>query len=346
MTKDSQVRYHKHINIGGKIMVVVTGGAGFIGSAFIWELNQHGITDILVVDAIHTSDSWKNLVSLQFTDYCDKHDFLAQIKSDDAQLAPISAIIHMGAHSATTETNMSELYENNTHYTKHLCEWAVKKGIYFMYASSAATYGDGTLGFSDEPKQLSQLQPINRYGYSKHAFDLYAQQKDLINHSVGLKFFNVFGPNEYHKKSMRSVACKAFYDIQSDQKVTLFKSHHPDYPHGGQRRDFVYVKDCTRLMWWLYQNQSVSGIFNIGTGQAHSFSELANALFNALNQPSNIHYIDMPNDIRNQYQYFTEAPMTQLKSKGCPVQCRSLDEAISDYVSNYLIPGNCLNSRA
>ena len=316
-------------------MIIVTGGAGFIGSAFIWRLNQEGIDDIVIVDSLGTDDKWKNLVNLRFTDYIHKDNFLRLI-CDDQLPFDVSAIVHMGACSSTTERDADYLWNNNYLYTKTLAEWALKRGIRFIYASSAATYGDGTQGFSDDHSKTSQLRPINMYGYSKQIFDLWVLRNSVEKKSAGIKFFNVFGPNEYHKEDMTSVIFKAFHQIKETGKVKLFKSYLPKYPDGGQMRDFVYIKDCIDVMWWLFNNPAANGIFNLGTGKARTWNDLITAVFTAMGIKTNIEYIEMPESLRNQYQYFTEAKMDKLKAAGNPVAFSSLEDSVRDYVVNYL----------
>ncbi|HON58247.1 MAG TPA: ADP-glyceromanno-heptose 6-epimerase [Smithella sp.] len=316
-------------------MIIVTGGAGFIGSAFIWKLNQEGIDNIIIVDRLGTSTKWKNLVNLRFVNYIHKDDFLEMIYNDTTPFN-IDAIIHMGACSSTTERDADYLWHNNFIYTKQLAEWALEHDIRFIYASSAATYGDGTLGFSDNHKMIPRLKPINMYGYSKQIFDLWVLRQKLENKMAGIKFFNVFGPNEYHKGDMSSVVFKAFHQIQETGKVRLFKSYKPQYKDGGQMRDFVYVKDCVDVMWWLFKNPRINGIFNLGTGKARTWNDLIKAVFAAMKKKTNIEYIAMPEALRGQYQYFTEAEMTKLKKAGCPVKFSTLEDAARDYVVNYL----------
>ena len=316
-------------------MIIVTGGAGFIGSAFVWKLNQEGFDEIVIVDCLGTSDKWKNLVNLRFEDYIHKEDFYQMICED---LLPfdVTAIVHMGACSSTTERDADYLCENNHLYTKTLAQWALKHGIRFIYASSAATYGDGTKGFSDAHTTIDELKPINMYGYSKQVFDLWVLRNKLEGKIAGIKFFNVFGPNEYHKADMTSVIFKAFHQIKENGKVRLFKSYLPKYPDGGQLRDFVYVKDCIDVMWWLFNNPAANGIFNLGTGKARTWNDLIRAVFAAMGIKPNIEYMEMPESLRNQYQYFTQAEMTKLKKAGAPVEFSSLEDSVRDYVVNYL----------
>ncbi len=316
-------------------MIVVTGGAGFIGSAFVWRLNQEGIDDIVIVDSLGTDDKWRNLVNLRFADYIHKDNFLRLI-CDDHLPFDVNAVVHMGACSSTTERDADYLWNNNYLFTKTLAVWAMQRGIRFIYASSAATYGDGTQGFSDAHSKINELKPINMYGYSKQVFDLWALKNQVENKIAGIKFFNVFGPNEYHKADMTSVIFKAFHQITEVGKVKLFKSYLPEYPDGGQMRDFVYIKDCIDVMWWLFNNPAANGIFNLGTGKARTWNDLIKAVFAAMGLKTNIEYIEMPESLRNQYQYFTEAKMDKLEAVGCPVAFSSLEDSVLDYVVNHL----------
>jgi len=316
-------------------MIIVTGGAGFIGSAFVWKLNQEGIEDIVVVDRLGKTDKWKNLVNLRFVNYIHKDEFYDLIYNDTLSF-DVEAIIHMGACSSTTERDADYLWQNNFAYTGQLAEWALERNIRFIYASSAATYGDGKQGFSDDHSKISELKPINMYGYSKQVFDLRVLRHSWEDKIAGIKFFNVFGPNEYHKADMTSVIFKAFNQIKETGKVRLFKSYLPQYPDGGQMRDFVYVKDCIDVLWWLFKNQDINGIFNLGTGKARTWNDLISAVFAAMGTRQKIEYIEMPESIRNQYQYFTQAEMDKLHSVGSPVSFSSMEDSVRDYVVNYL----------
>jgi ADP-L-glycero-D-manno-heptose 6-epimerase len=316
-------------------MIIVTGGAGFIGSAFIWKLNNEGVDDILVVDELGESDKWKNLVNRRYVEYIHKDAFLRMIRNEQMPFTP-RAIIHMGACSSTTERDADYLMDNNYHYTCRLAEWALPKNIRFIYASSAATYGAGSQGFSDDNAVTPMLRPMNMYGYSKQVFDLWVLRQQAEKQVVGIKFFNVFGPNEYHKGDMRSVVHKAFEQIRDTGKVRLFKSHKPEYTDGGQMRDFVYVKDCVDAMWWLLEHPEINGIFNLGTGKARTWNDLIQALFSAMKMKPKIEYFDIPPEIRSQYQYLTEAEMDKLRATGCQAAFRPLEEAVQDYVVNYL----------
>lgn len=316
-------------------MVIVTGGAGFIGSALISGLNSRGISDIIVVDRFGTDEKWKNLRNLRFADYYEKDDFLQMVIRNQLP-SQIKAIFHMGADSSTTETDASYLVKNNFEYTKILCQWATNSDVRFIYASSAATYGNGKFGFSDNEEEIHNLQPMNMYGYSKQMFDLWAKKAELFNSIVGLKYFNVFGPNEYHKGSMRSFVLKAFEQIRDTGKVKLFKSHKPEYKDGEQLRDFVYVKDAVDMTLFFMDNPDVSGLFNIGTGKARTWNDLVSAVFEALGKKTEIEYIDMPESIREQYQYYTQAEMSKLRNAGYDKSAHSLEDAVRDYVKKYL----------
>jgi ADP-L-glycero-D-manno-heptose 6-epimerase len=319
-------------------MIVVTGGAGFIGSALIAALNKRGIDDILVVDRLGSDSRWKNLVNLRFADYIDKDEFLEMVAEDVVNFST-DAVFHLGACSSTTETDVSFLMENNFEYTKQLAQWTAEEGIRFIYASSAATYGDGENGFTDDESKLETLKPLNPYGYSKQLFDLWAKRNGFLDKIVGLKYFNVFGPNEYHKADMRSFVLKAFEQISSTCKVRLFKSHKPDYKDGEQKRDFLYVKDAVDMTLFFFDNPDIYGIFNLGAGIARSWNDLANAVFAAIGKKPNIEYIDMPDSICNQYQYFTEADITKLREIGYDKEITSLEESVGDYVTKYLERG-------
>ncbi len=316
-------------------MIIVTGGAGFIGSAVVWKLNEKGIDDIVIVDSLGTSTKWKNLVNRKFVDYLDKDDFLDLVLDDEVPF-DVEAVIHMGACSSTTERDADYLMENNYRYTAQLARWAVEKDIRFIYASSAATYGDGSRGFSDDDSICSELRPINMYGYSKQLLDLWVLRNGLEKKVAGIKFFNVFGPNEYHKGDMRSVIHKSFEQIRRTGKVKLFKSYRSDFRDGEQKRDFIYVKDCVKVIWWLLNNREITGIFNLGTGHARTWNDLVKAVFASMDLRPEIEYIEMPESIRNQYQYFTEAKMDKLLALNDSIQFSMLEDAVSDYVINYL----------
>ncbi|MHC4856107.1 MAG: ADP-glyceromanno-heptose 6-epimerase [Planctomycetota bacterium] len=317
-------------------MILVTGGAGFIGSAIVAELNARGIDDILVVDILGKDQRWKNLRSLRYADYMEADDFSEMVSESDLEIN-LEAIIHMGACSDTTEADCSYLVKNNYEFSKLLAGWALEMDARFIYASSAATYGDGSQGFADDEDAIETLRPLNMYGYSKHMFDLWCKQQGLLDRFVGIKYFNVFGPNEYHKAGMRSFVLKAFEQINETCGVKLFKSHRPDYTDGGQLRDFIYIKDAVDMTLFFLENQDISGIFNVGTGNARNWNDLAKATFAAMEIGPNIEYIDMPDILRDKYQYFTQATMDKLRAVGYSKDTTTLEDAVTDYVRNYLM---------
>jgi ADP-L-glycero-D-manno-heptose 6-epimerase len=306
---------------------------------FVARLNAEGRDDIVVVDDLGMSGKWENLVKRRYVDYLHKDAFLAMIEADCVPFA-VEAVVHLGACSATTERDADYLMENNFHYTASLADWALERGARFIYASSAATYGGGGRGFSDSDDVTETLRPINMYGYSKQLFDLKILREKKTGRMAGVKFFNVFGPNEYHKGDMTSVVFKAFHQIRETGRVKLFKSCRPEYSDGGQQRDFIYVKDCVEVLWWLLNNRDANGIFNLGTGRARSWNELIGAVFAAMRLPAAIDYIEMPEGLRGQYQYFTEAKMDKLRGSGCPSGTLPLEEAVADYIKNYLLQGD------
>ncbi len=316
-------------------MIIVTGGAGFIGSALVAGLNARGIDDILIVDVLGSDNRWMNLRKLKYADYIEADDFFEILAAGQTDWN-VEAILHMGACSDTTETDATFLVNNNYGCTKILANWAAAEGIRFIYASSAATYGDGLKGFGDNQDKLAELLPLNMYGYSKHMFDLWAKRAGLLDTIVGLKFFNVFGPNEYHKAHMKSFIVKAFEQINDTGKVGLFKSYHPDYADGCQERDFLYIKDAVDMTLFFLDNPTLSGIYNIGTGQTNTWNDLANATFDAMGKKPNIKYIDMPDKLKDKYQYFTKADIGKMRKAGYDKSITSLPDAIKDYVQNYL----------
>lgn len=320
-------------------MIVVTGVAGFIGSAMVWQLNREGRQDLLIVDRPGTRMDQGPLPHLRFAEFLDQNQFLTLVREDRLP-HPIEAIIHLGACSATTEQNREYLRENNTEYTRHLAEWSVRQGARFLYASSAATYGDGSLGFSDDDATTRRLQPLNPYGESKQLLDLWALENGLLGQIAGFKFFNVFGPNEYEKGPMISGAYRAFQQIQATGRVSLFASDHPEYGDGEQARDFVYVKDCVEVLSWFLRHPGVNGLYNIGTGQARTWNALAQAVFAALDRPPQVDYVPAPETIRAAYQYWTQADLTHLRGAGCTHRFLSLEAAVKDYVQNHLCRPN------
>jgi len=322
-------------------MIIVTGGAGFIGSAIIWKLNSMGENNIIAVDNLASSNKWMNLRGLAFSDYIERDAFIEYIENGSFKNDKIDCIIHMGACSSTTEADCRYLINNNYEYTKTLAWYCVNNGIRFIYASSAATYGAGENGFSDDDAVMEKLRPLNMYGYSKQLFDLYARSNNLLDKITGLKFFNVFGPNEYHKKDMRSLVNKAYYQIKENSSISLFKSHLPEYKDGEQMRDFIYVKQAVDRVRFFIENPHKNGIFNIGSGTASTWNQLASAIFSALKMKKKINYIDMPVEIRDKYQYYTRAEMSKFEnaSAGATLETYSLEDAVKDYVLNYLEKG-------
>ena len=317
--------------------IIVTGGAGFIGSAIVWRLNQLGHDDILIVDRADETDKWKNLAPLAFADYLDADEFIDELSLH----READAIFHMGACSSTTETDADYMLRNNYQYTKDVAEFAVANDIRFIYASSAATYGDGTAGMDDGTADLDKLRPLNVYGYSKHLFDRVAARNGMFGSIVGLKYFNVFGPNEDHKGDMRSLVNKAFGQINETGTLRLFKSASPDYADGEFGRDFVYVKDAVE-MTLHFMDRNGGGLFNVGSGRMNTWNALAEAIFRALDLPKAVEFIEMPENLRDRYQYHTQADLRRIRAAGYTPETTSLDEAVTDYVRNYLLPGKRL----
>lgn len=317
-------------------MIIITGGAGFIGSAALRRLNELGRNDIIVVDHLGHEDKWRNLVKADYADYLDRQTFMDMVRKDALRWNP-EAVIHLGACSSTTETDANFLMENNFHYSRDLCLFALQKGARFINASSAATYGDGSLGFSDNPALIPKLRPLNMYGYSKQLFDMWLIRENLLDQVASLKFFNVYGPNEYHKGSMKSVACKIFSEISQTGQATLFASNNPAIADGEQKRDFVYVKDCANLICWLaLERRDLNGVRNVGTGQAATFNQLARAMFAAMKREPVINYIPTPGAISSKYQNYTQADMGWLGREACPCRFRDIAAGIADYAANYL----------
>jgi len=314
--------------------IIVTGAAGFIGRNSVGELNRRGYANLILVDKLGTDEKWKNLRGLQFEDLISPDALLANVLNE--HLSDCQSIIHLGACSATTERDADYLLENNYRYTRRLCEFSLRHAIRFIYASSAATYGDGSLGYSDEDAATKTLKPLNMYGYSKHMFDLWALGSGALKQIVGLKYFNVFGPFEDHKGDMKSVVAKAYREIQDTGKVRLFRSANPDYADGEQMRDFVYVKDAVGVTLSFLEHPKASGLFNCGSGKARTWRDLATAVFRALGRPVNIEYIEMPQALQGKYQYFTEAKMEKLRAAVDTLPFSSLEDAVKDYVETHL----------
>lgn len=322
-------------------MIVVTGGAGFIGSAIIHALNKRGISDILVVDVADHPEKEKNLAALKYAKLAGKSEFLQDAMR--RSLPKVSAIIHMGACSSTTEMDLEFLRKNNFEYTREMALFALEKDVRYIYASSAATYGNGEQGYSDD--KLLGLRPLNPYGDSKQRFDLWASEQKMLGEIVGLKYFNAYGPNEYHKGDMQSMIRKGFMQVKEQGRIRLFKSHRPEYEDGGQLRDFIYIRDAVDMTLFFLDQPKIGGIFNVGTGTARTWNDLARAIFTAMGKEPNIEYIDMPPSIRDQYQYYTCAEMNKIRKAGYAKPITPIEEGIKDYVQNYLLPGKRLGEK-
>ncbi len=314
--------------------ILVTGASGMIGSALVWALNQRGHENIILTDVLGCDEKWKNLVPLRYLDYLDASQLFANL----AALDDVRYVFHLGACSATTEKDAAYLMENNYRYTKALAEWAIYGDRRFVYASSAATYGDGAYGMMDGHENLHQFRPLNMYGYSKHLFDLHALSQGWMNRIVGLKYFNIFGPNEDHKGDMRSVVHKAYAQIRDQDHVSLFRSYHPDFKDGHQQRDFLYVKDAVEATIHLAITPDTSGLYNIGSGVASTWIDLVTPMFDVMGKSPNISFIEMPEILRGKYQYHTQADVSRLKSTGWTGPTHNLLQAVTDCVTNYLIP--------
>jgi ADP-L-glycero-D-manno-heptose 6-epimerase len=322
----------------GTSMLLVTGGAGFIGSNIVAALNDAGRADVVVSDLLGQDDKWRNLAKRQLADVVPPSELLDWLRG-----RKLDAVIHMGAISETTATDGDLVIETNFRLSLRLLDWCTATATPIIYASSAATYGDGAQGFADDPSlaALKKLRPMNLYGWSKHLFDLVvaermARGEKLPPQCVGLKFFNVFGPNEYHKGVMASVLARRFDDIRSGRPVQLFKSHRDGIADGDQRRDFIYIDDVLRVVMWLLATPSVSGLFNVGTGKARSFKDLILSAYAALGRQANIQYIEMPSEIRDSYQYFTQSEVDRLRGAGYNGGFTALEDAVALYVNNHL----------
>lgn len=317
--------------------VLVTGGAGFIGSVLVWELNRRGCSQVVIADYVPDGTKSANLDGLRYIEWVEPPELPLLLSS--GLIGSFDCIFHLGACSSTTESNAKYLRQNNCEYSRTLAEGALGTGVRFVYASSAATYGDGSAGMDDrDPAQLERLRPLNLYGQSKHWMDLHAWREGWLDRIVGLKYFNIFGPNENHKGDMRSVVCKSFNQVANAGVIRLFKSYRPEYGNGAQRRDFLYVKDAVAMTLHLAANPAANGIFNIGCGAARTWNDLARAVFAALGRAPRIEYVDMPGTIRDKYQYFTEANIAKLRASGYDSPITSLEDAVRDYVVNYLKP--------
>jgi ADP-L-glycero-D-manno-heptose 6-epimerase len=321
-------------------MIILTGGGGMIGSMIAWHLNtQMNFDDFVIVDDLINEQQENNFKKRKFIEYIAKDD-LEKYLNDKKN---VSAVIHMGAISATTESNFNRLLQSNIRFSQALWHWCAENKVPFIYASSAATYGNGSVGYGDNESELDKLSPLNAYGYSKHFFDRWVQLELSKNQPTppqwcGLKFFNVYGPNEYHKGRMASVAFHAFNQFKETNQIKLFKSEHPSYADGMQVRDFIYVKDAVKIVIFFLNNNNFSGLYNVGTGNAETFKALAEAvLINTKGQPDDIKYIEMPNDLKGKYQYYTQATMNKINSIGFNDNFMNLKEGVTDYLENYLL---------
>ena len=316
------------------ISFIVTGGAGFIGCNLVAALNARGHEDILVVDTLDGPEKERNLDALRFEQFMEKKDFRDAFLSG-ALDAP-KTVFHLGACSSTTQMDLTYLEDNNLRYTQQLCEWSHAQGARFIYASSAATYGDGACGYVDDEAKIHKLKPLNPYGQSKHDFDLWARERDLFRDIAGLKYFNVYGPHEDHKGDMRSVINKAYSQIQASGRLQLFKSYRPEFKDGEQNRDFIYVKDAVAVTLYFHDHPSISGLYNCGTGSARTWLDLGKAIFAAMDMPPQIDMVEMPESIRDHYQYHTEADTTKLRKSGYKRPFMTIEEGVDDYVRHYL----------
>jgi ADP-L-glycero-D-manno-heptose 6-epimerase len=327
--------------MAGPGSILVTGGAGFLGSSIVWALNQRGIDDILVTDVLDRSEKWRNLLPLRFDDYIAADALFGHIEG--GRLDHVRTVFHLGACSSTTETDAAYLMRNNFEYTRTLAEWSLRRDARFVYASSAATYGALEGELSDE-WDLRTLRPLNMYGYSKQLFDLHAAKRGYASRIAGLKYFNVFGPNEYHKGDMRSMVHKAYEQVASTGRVRLFRSHRPGVADGEQRRDFVYVRDAVDMTLFVADDPSRNGLFNVGSGRAHTWIDLVTPVFTALARPVAIDFIDMPEALRGKYQYFTQANLGRLVRAGHSGQTMPLADAVTECVQQYLVPQRHMGS--
>lgn len=315
-------------------MILITGAAGFIGSAFVWKLNSRGIKDIIAVDKFHNGEKWKNLQKRDFYDWVDKDELFDWLKHSSKT---IKTIVHFGACTNTTEKDSDFLIRNNYEYSKRLWQLCVKRKISFLYASSAATYGAGEKGYNDDEAIIPSLKPLNPYGWSKHIFDKWIlKQETSPPNWVGFKFFNVYGPNEYHKGQMSSVIFHAFNQAKKNGTIRLFKSYRKDFGDGEQKRDFVYIKDVVDIVEFFMNKKTVSGIYNNGTGKARTFNSLAQAVFQSMGKGVKIQYFDMPEHVKNQYQYFTEARIDKIRQAGYNKKMDDLEAGVKDYIQSYL----------
>lgn len=318
-------------------MIIVTGGAGFIGSALVGALNKKGRSDLLIVDKLDHDEKEHNLAALKYEKLVGGDEFRRDLKEGLFDKERIEAIFHLAAITSTTERNWSLFEDVNIAFTQEIIRWCVDREVRCVYISSGATYGDGSLGYSEAPELFDKLQPLNDYGRSKLLVDIWARDAGYLEQVVGIRYFNVFGPNEYHKGAMRSVIAKKYEQMQKEGVIELFKSNNTKYKDGEQRRDFVYVKDAVEATLYWLENKRACGVFNIGTGVARTWNDVARAMFKAVGKKVNIRYIDLPPELREQYQDFTQAKISRLRGAGYKRPFMTLEAAIDDYVKNYLI---------
>lgn len=325
--------------------VIVTGAAGLIGSALVWQLNRDGVDDAILVDRLATSEKWRHLVPLRFSDYCEADDFFERIAREPEAFGPISAVYHLGACSDTTERDAAYLIRNNVGLSQSLARWALARDARFVYASSAATYGSRETDLREDLDPHT-LRPLNMYGFSKHLFDVWARREGVLARAVGIKYFNVFGPNEDHKGHMRSVIAKAHEQIVRGGSMQLFASYRGGVPDGEQTRDFLYVKDAVAMTAFLGRTRAAAGLFNVGAGVARTWNDLARAIFAALDRPARVEYVPMPDALREKYQYRTQATIDRIRAAGYTTPIASLEDAVCDYVRNYLATGTLLGAES
>jgi ADP-L-glycero-D-manno-heptose 6-epimerase len=333
------------MNGSNRSRILVTGAAGLIGSALLWQLNREGIDNAIAVDRLGTGEKWRHLVALRFSDYCEADAFYERIARDPEAFGRISTVYHLGACSATTERDAAYLIRNNVGVSQDLARWALARGARFVYASSAATYGARETDLREDLDPAT-LRPLNMYGYSKHLFDLWARREGVLERAVGIKYFNVFGPNEDHKGEMRSVVAKAHEQIARDGKISLFASYRDGIADGEQTRDFLYVKDAVAITTFLGRTTTPAGLYNVGSGRARTWNDLAQAIFAALDRPPRIDYVPMPEALREKYQYRTQATIERLRSAGYSAPITSLEDGVRDYVQNYLATRTLLGTES
>lgn len=318
-------------------MIIITGGAGFIGSALLWELNNRGRTDIILVDDIDHDQKEKNIAHLHYEQLVCIDDFQQQLRAGHYDEQTVDGILHLGAISATTESDWQKLLHRNVEYTQDIIRAAVDRGIRCIYASSGQVYGFGEHGYSDDHRRFDQFETITLYGKSKLLVDIWARDAGYLDHVVGLRYFNVFGPNENHKENMRSVIAKQYETLAAKGFVELFESNSPDYADGEQQRDFLYIKDAVTVTLWFLEHPSLAGVYNVGTGQARSWNDVARAMFAAVGKPADIRYVAMPPALTGKYQYFTQADITKLRAAGFKEPFMSIEDSISEYITDYLM---------